>query len=497
MTTNAAIDISRTLVRNLLNSNVYPHSCKPIKVVETHISWVILTGNYAYKIKKPIDPGFLDFCSLERRRYFCRREIILNRRLAPHVYKRVIPITGSADNPQLGGDGEVIEYAIQMRQFDETLLLGRVASTLTGAQIDSLAETVGEFHNGIDVALHRDPFGRPEVVRDAAVQNFAAITLQMKRESSAIGRLRAWTECQFDQLEEVIEQRRHRGMVRECHGDMHLGNMFLEYGKPVIFDCIEFNDSFRFIDIMNEVAFTVMDLMLHRRSDLAFRFLNGWLEQTGDYAGLRLLPFYFVYRAMVRAKVECIRAHEAGENSGDADCHRQEFEHLVNLATQFAEPQSPTLIITHGFSGSGKTSGTQRLVEQGAVRLRSDVERKRLYGLGPGASSSGRIYAPSDTTRTYGQLQTLARDILEAGFTAVVDATFLRKAQREQFRQLAFCLGVPFTILDFQVSEDVLRQRVRQRTAQGKGASEADESVLELQFETAEPLEVGERSNGG
>lgn len=485
---------SRTLIENLLDRKLYPHPCGPIKVVETHISWVILTGAFAYKIKKPVNLGFVDFRSLQRRQYFCNREITLNRRLTPNVYKRVVPITGSDDNPRFHGEGEVIEYAIKMRQFDESLLLDRLAQTITGSQIDQLADVVADFHKRIEVASLTQPFGRSDVIHDAAEENFSEISLQLQQECVAIERLRAWTEYQFGELEDVFEKRRHGGMVRECHGDMHLGNMFMEDGKPVVFDCIEFNDSFRFIDIMSEVAFTVMDLASHGRTDLAYRFLNRWLEQTGDYAGLRVLRFYLVYRAMVRAKVACIRAHEAGIDPDEAARQEREFDNYIKLATQFAKPHSPKLVITHGFSGSGKTSGTQCLVEKGAVRVRSDVERKRLFNLGPGESSSGAIYTAADTKRTYDQLAMMAREIIEAGFTAIVDATFLKKAQREEFRELAFCLGVPFTILNFEVSEDILRQRIRKRAAQGNDASEADESVLDLQLTTAEPLDTEDQS---
>lgn len=488
---------SETLVENLLNPKIYPHPCGPMKIVETHISWVVLTGEFAYKIKKPVNLGFVDFRSLERRCHFCQREIDLNSRLTPNVYKQVVSITGSSSDPRFGGEGEVIEYAIKMRQFDDSLLLDRLAGTLTGTQIDTLADTVAMFHKDIEVVSLIQPFGRPDVILESANENFAEITSHLKNECVALERLRAWTEYQFGRLKDDFEHRRRGGMVRECHGDMHLGNMFLEHGMPVVFDCIEFNDSFRFIDIMNEVAFTIMDLTSHGRSDLAYRFLNRWLELTGDYAGLRVLPFYLVYRAMVRAKVACIRKHQSGDHREEAERYQREFESYLKLATQFAAPQSPKLIITHGFSGSGKTTGTQCLVENGALRVRSDIERKRLFDLGPGACSSGEIYTPADTKRTYEQLAMLAREIIEAGFTAIVDATFLKKEQREQFRELAFCLGVPFTILDFEVSEDILRDRIRQRAAAGTDASEADESVLDLQLKMAEPLDTKEQAVQG
>lgn len=486
---------AKTLIESLLNPTIYPHPCGPMKLVETHISWVILTGAFAYKIKKPVDLGFVDFRSLEQRHHFCEREISLNQRLTHNVYKRVVPITGTEDRPSIGGRGDAIEYAVKMRQFDESLLLDGIAKTLTGTQVDLLADTVAGFHRDIEVASLTLPFGRPDIILDAAAENFAEIEKHCAaHDSEIVQQLQSWTNFQFEKLKDEFEQRRRGGMVRECHGDMHLGNMFLEDGKPTIFDCIEFNDSFRFIDIMNEVAFTVMDLASHERRDLAYRFLNRWLEKTVDYDGLRVLRFYLVYRAMVRAKVACIRAHESDVSKEEAERQWDEFQKYLKLAGQFAAPQAPKLIITHGFSGSGKTSGTQCLVERGAVRIRSDIERKRLYNLGPGECSSGHIYTPADTKRTYDQLATLSRKVIESGFTAIVDATFLKKCQRDRFRELAFCLGVPFTILDFKASEDVLRERIRKRAEAGLDASEADESVLDLQLSIAEPLEADEGS---
>ncbi len=471
------------LIQNLQDARLYPHPCGPIRVVETYSSWVVLTGAFAYKIKKPVDLGFVDLRSLKRRYQFCQREIALNRRLTPNVYQRVIAIHGTTTEPRLSGDGLPIEYAIQMLQFDDSMLLDRIVRSITGGQIDLLADTVAAFHKGAEVASLDRPFGRPEVLLDAAEQNFSEITFHVPRsDSEVIDTLHSWTLYQFKQLKGDFEQRRRGGMVRGCHGDMHLGNMFLEDGKPVVFDCVKY-DSCRFIDVMNEVAFTVMDLASHDRSDLAYRFLNRWLERTGDYAGLRVLRFYLVYRAMARAKVACIRKNEDDAKPADADQFQADLGRYVRLAARFAQADYPKLIITRGYSGSGKTTGTQSLVERGAIRVRSDIERERLSSFGPGRSS-GTMYSAEYTKRTYDQLAILAADIIEAGFTAIVDAAFLKKSQRVQFRELAFCLGVPFTTLDCQASEDALR--IRERAAEGKDASEADESVLDLQLKTAE-----------
>ncbi|MFK7817344.1 MAG: AAA family ATPase, partial [Planctomycetaceae bacterium] len=401
---NTDTKLSNSLIGGLTNAALYPHPCDPIDVIETHISWVILTGPYAYKIKKPVDLGFVNFTTLDRRHYFCRQELWLNRRLAPELYKAVVPITGSPQEPRINGAGSPIEYAVKMRQFNQDELLdSRIRSDrISVDMIEQLADEIARFHKEVEVVSLTSPYGRADEILDAAADNFSAIQPYVdQRLRNAVKRLDAWTQYRFAQLRVEFEKRRRCGMVRECHGDMHLGNMFVERGVPTIFDCIEFNDSLRHIDIMSEVAFTVMDLVSHGRPDLAYRFLNRWLECTGDYAGLKVLRFYLTYRAMVRAKVACIREHEGGLAPAEADQLHRDFESYLNLGVRFVEAQSPKLIITHGFSGSGKTTGTNRLVEGGAIRVRSDIERKRLYKLGEGGCINPDLYTSEDTERTY------------------------------------------------------------------------------------------------
>jgi uncharacterized protein len=286
--------------------------------------------------------------------------------------------------------------------------------------------------------------------------------------------------------------------VRECHGDLHLGNMILQDDTVVIFDCIEFNDTFRWIDVASDVAFCTMDLEDRGRRDLAHRFLNAYLEATGDYGLLVPLPFYLTYRALVRAKVAGIRLGQRDISTEEAAPVRQEFESYLDLAQRYTRPARPRLWITHGLSGSGKTYYTQRLLEAtGAIRLRSDVERKRLFGLAPLEHSTGRrldLYAADVTQRTYAQLAQQATRVIQAGFAAIVDATFLQWAQRDGFRRLAEQLGVPLTILDFQAREATLRQRVARRSARADDASEADLAVLSSQLAAQEPLTAAEQA---
>ena len=487
----------QALLAALLQPSAYDHPVGPIDVMETHISYVLLTGDYAYKIKKPLDLGFLDFSTLEKRRFFCAEEVRLNRRLAPEIYLDVVAISGSPEHPAVNGTGPVLEYAVKMRQFPQDALLDRVLARggLSPAHVDLLADEIAAFHEKVPHAPQDSPFGTPENVYQPARQNFQQIRPLLEDEADA-RRLQAidhWTEKEYEAGEAAFAARKREGFVRECHGDLHLGNMALLDGRITLFDCIEFNPNLRWIDVMSEAAFLVMDLHARAREDYARRFLNAYLQRTGDYAGLGVFRFYLAYRAMVRAKVTCIRAAQPGPDAGQKNRALGQYRDYAALAEQFTAARKCALILTHGLSGSGKTTLTQPLLEAiGAVRLRSDVERKRLFNLPPLARSASGVgtglYTEDAGARTYERLAELARTVLRAGYPAIVDATFLQRARRDAFRRLAGQLGVPFAILDFRTSEDELRRRIAERQRQTQDASEADLAVLRHQIDTRQPL---------
>ncbi len=496
---------SRTaLIAALHDPRCYPHAVENLHVAETHISWIVLTGPFAYKVKKPVDLGFLDFRTLEARRFYCEEELRLNRRLAPDLYLEVVAITGGTDRPCVGGTGTAIEYAVKMRQFREADLLDRVQARgeLLPAHIDMLARTIATFHETCDRAPAGGPYGSPESVLEPARQNFVQMA-QLPSEPAdleRLGRLRSWSEAQGDALRGIFAARQRDGFVRECHGDLHLGNVFLENGVPRLFDCIEFNPNLRWIDVMNEVAFLVMDLHHRDHPDLARRFLNDYLEYTGDYSGLAALPYYLVYRAMVRAKVVLIRSAQPRVSAEERRLDLVEYRRFLRLADGFSAGRPLWVAIAHGLSGSGKSFFAQRLLEAcDAIRVRSDVERKRLGGLAPGQASlsplAAGLYTADATRRTYERLSALAAAVLDAGWPVIADATFLERPQRDLLRRVASDRGVPFRILDFQAPEALLRERVARRSRQGGDASEATLSVLERQLATAAPLGEDERAD--
>jgi uncharacterized protein len=485
----------------LLDPAIYPESVERVERLETHISYVFLAGPHAYKVKKALNLGFLDFTTLSRRHFYCQEELRLNRRLAPAIYLDVVPITGSYTRPRLGGDGAPIEYAVKMRRFAQEDILDALLARqcLTGAQIDRLAEKIATFHAAAEIASAEDSYGSPDAISQPALENFAQIrrTDAVSLNLADIDALEQWTVSQGAALAEDFRARKAGGFVRECHGDFHLGNVALVDDDITIFDCLEFSANLRWIDVMNEVAFMVMDLRDKKRPDLAQRFLNGYLEISGDYAGLRVLRFYVVYRAMVRAKVQALRAAQAGINAEQKAAALREYRNYVALARQQIQVARAAILITHGLSGSGKTTHTQTLLETiDAVRIRSDLERKRLHGVPPMARSGSRVaaglYTSEINLRTYQRLKDLTSTIVAAGYVVIVDATFIERRQRDPFRALAASVAVPFVILDFAVPLAILRARISERARSQHDASEADVPVLEHQLKTQEPLQPDE-----
>jgi aminoglycoside phosphotransferase family enzyme/predicted kinase len=464
-------------------------------VIETHISYVLLAGGHAYKIKKAVSLGFVDFSTLALRRHYCEEELRLNRRLAPAVYLDVVPIAGNVDRPEPGGEGEAIEYAVRMREFPQEALLSRELERgeLLPQEIDSLAAVVAAFHARVAVARPGDGYGSPEDVLVYVRENFEHLDRLRgdPAERIALSALRDWTEREFAALRGTIEARLAGGFVREGHGDLHLGNIARVEGRIVVFDGIDFNAHLRWIDVASEIAFTAMDLEDRGRPDLAHRFVDAYLSITGDYAGLAVLRFYVVYRALVRAKVAALRADQLATAEARAPVD-QECAGYVALARRHATAGRPGIVVTHGLSGSGKTTRSQAFLEQvGAVRLRTDVERKRLHGLAAtgrsGSEPGGGLYGADATRATYERVCELARAVVASGRVAILDGTFLMRWQRDLARSLAAGLHVPFAILAFDAEPETLRRRILARSLAGSDASEADLAVLAHQLATREP----------
>jgi len=470
------------------------------RVEETHISWVLLTGHDAYKIKKPVDLGFLDFSTLEARHFFCIEELRLNRRLAPEIYLDVVTIGGSLEQPVLGSE-PAIEYAVHMRRFAQSSLMDRMLAhgRITPAHIDKLAAIIASFHTALPPAAADSPFCAVAEIEAAALQNFEQLPqlLSAPKDLTMLEAVRKASALEFAACEPLFRQRAASGCVRECHGDLHLGNIVVLNDIPTPFDGIEFSAALRWIDVISEISFTVMDLLKRCRPQLGWRLLNAYLESTGDYQGCGVLRFYLAYRAMVRAKIAAIRASQRGvaKTRQELKCCRN----YLGLAHDCLTRRRPVMIITHGLPGCGKSTFAQLALERlGAIRIRSDVERKRLFGLAALAGSNSQIgagiYSEDATRRTYAQLGELARIVIAAGFPVIVDAAFLRHEEREHFRALAQEMAVPFVTASLQTDAAVLAQRLAQRSSRGTDASEADVSVLQKLQLAQEPLRDQELS---
>ncbi len=478
------------LIAALMHGDGFAEAPDAVALVETHASWLLLAGEFAWKIKKPVTLPFLDYGTLARREACCRAELELNRRLAPDLYLDVVPIGGSETAPVMG-TLPAIEWAVRMRRFDEAGRLDHVAARgeLRPQHMAQLAAMLVDFHAAAQTAPSGSRFGEPEQVLAAARENFVELRqLLPPADRAATERLAAWTEAEFARRAGDFAARKQGGCIREGHGDLHLGNLVLIGDKVTAFDCIEFNDDFRWNDPVSEIAFVWIDLVDHGRPDLAAAFLNAWLEAGGDFAAIAVLRFYAVYRAVVRAKIAALRA--AQEDAAAAATEITAARGYLDLAWKIAVPGAPTLAITCGLSGTGKTTAsTARLRDPGRtdagclIRLRSDVERKRLFGMAPLAASGsqlgGGIYTVEANARTYARLLELARSLLQAGWPVIVDAAFLRRAERDEFRRLAAELGVEFGIVYLKAEPGELRRRI---AARRNDASEATVEVLERQL---------------
>lgn len=472
----------------------------PVRRIETHASVLLIAGGMAYKLKKALDLGFLDFRTLERRRRFCSEELRLNRRSAPELYLDVQPLTGDPAAPDLGGSGPVLEWVLRMRAFDNDGLWDRLAArgALRPEMVDALAGELVALHRGAAVAAADDPAGQPAAIRALLLDS---LELLDRLCSGAAQRrllqvLRAWEAGAFAALEPVFAERLRGGHVRECHGDLHLGNVTEVEGRTRLFDALEFDRALRFTDVTSDVAFLAMDLRAHRLARLAHRFVDAYLAGCGDYDGLRVLRWYAVHRALVRAKVAALRASQLG-GSDAAAAAAELADRYLDAALAESRPGPKLLLLTHGLPGSGKTLLTQSLLELlGAVRLRADVERKRLFGLAPldraDPDLHERLYGDAANTATLDRLCSGAALALRAGWPVILDATFIRRAVRERVLALAGSLGARPLILDFRAPDALLRERVLARAARADDASDAGAAELALLQAAAEPLSAGE-----
>lgn len=469
------------LIEMLLRKESYTHPAEQITLMETHISWVILAGDFAYKIKKPLNLGFLDFSTLEKRRHYCTEELRLNQRLAPQLYLNVVAISQQDQDIVITTESQhAIEYAVQMRRFSQQQMLLPCLQQhqVSSQQIRQFANTMATFHQQIARTQSVDSYDQYREFVAVVDENFHHI--QQFSPSPQLDTHHKITLDQIQHHKSLIQQRQRNGFVRECHGDLHLANLVVLEQKIVPFDCIEFNPKLYWIDVISEIAFLIMDLQQRGYDEMANQFLNQYLQQTGDYHGIVLLPIYLNYRAMVRAKISAIRLQQEDDTSA-RDGEHQQFSRYLRLAQDYSQQRTGALIITHGLSGSGKSWLCQQLSPPlNAIQIRSDVERKRLFNGLP----EEQLYSTVKTRDTYHHLRYLAEPLISSGEVVLIDATCLQPWQRTLFQELAEKCQVPFLILQLHVPYTQLEKNILHRQKLKNDPSDADLAILAKQYST-------------
>jgi aminoglycoside phosphotransferase family enzyme/predicted kinase len=481
------------LIQQMMQPGFYPHGVtEPIQMMQTHVSYVLLTGDYAYKVKKAVNFGFLDYSTVEARHHFCLEEIRLNQRTAPEIYLEVLPIVQVGDRFQLGTAGaeNPVEYLLKMRAFNQDDLLSCrfEQGKLTEAEMEELGRVVAQFH----AKAHRDDyirsFGQVAKVREALDENYqqtqkyigSAQTCQQYEETQA------FTDEFFANRQALLNSRIENNWIRECHGDLHLRNISLWQGKITLFDCIEFNEPFRFVDVMYDVAFMVMDLEVRDSLDFANAFLNSYVEQTGDWEGLQVLPLYLSRQAYVRAKVTSFLLDDPAVPEAAKEEAAATAASYYKLAWQYTQPQNGQLILMSGLSGSGKTTVARKIARRlRAIHLRSDAVRKHLGGVGLEQPGGADLYTAEMSQKTYDRLLELGTTLASQGFSVILDAKYDRSELRGDAIAKAQSYDLPIKIVHCTAPLEVLRDRLSKRTGD---VSDATPELVAQQQATAEPF---------
>ncbi|HEV2546548.1 MAG TPA: AAA family ATPase [Stellaceae bacterium] len=454
-----------------------------VERVTTHCSQIFLVGERAFKLKRAVKYSYLDYSTVALRERFCRAELAVNRRTAPELYVAVHAVTRDVSGAlAFDGAGEVLDWVVEMRRFDEETLFDRLAEAgkLEGGTIRRLADAIAAFHR--EAAAMPDHGGAAAMARTFAMNDENLRLAAPPLDRAAIDDLRAAMAVHLARAAPLLETRRKNGKVRRCHGDLHLGNVCLVEGRPTLFDAIEFNDDFAGIDVLYDIAFLLMDLTARRLPQLAAIAFNRYLDRSGDDDGLPALPLFLSARAGVRAHVLGTLAR--GVTGGEAARAGVRAAAYLRLALVLLAPHPPRLIAIGGLSGSGKSSVAEALAGDflpapGARVIRSDVVRKRLAGVAAERRLPRASYDLASAERVYAASREAARRVIAAGYSAILDAAFLREPEREAAEIVAQELSIPFTGLWLEAPPDVLAQRIEHRRGD---VSDADRTVLAQQL---------------
>jgi aminoglycoside phosphotransferase family enzyme/predicted kinase len=464
------------VIQAMLTPEFYPHPVTaPISLIQTHISYILLTGEYAYKVKKPMNFGFLDYSTLEKRQHFCQEELRLNQRGAAGLYLEFFAVVQVGDRLQLSQpdlvtpDQIVVDYGVKMRQFPQDTLLTSLyeRGELTEALIADLARAIAQFHARSETNDYIRTFGTIPAIRESIDENYDQTEQYIGGPQTQIqfDETRAYTDRFFATQEALFARRVAQHRIRECHGDLHLRNICFWENQLWLFDCIEFNEPFRFVDVMFDIAYIVMDLAVRDATALSAVFLNTYLEQTGDWEGLFVLPLYVSRQTYVRAKVTSFLLGDPAVPEADKQTASETAAFYYRLAWQYSQPKQGRLILMAGLSGSGKSTTARTLAKQwNAIHIRSDAVRKHLAGIPLHHRGGDELYTPEMTQTTYHRLLELGVQLAQAGYTVILDAKYDRQSLRQEAIAQAQSHQIPLHILHCTAPESVLIQRLQART---------------------------------
>lgn len=487
----------------LQTPSAYPVETRTVELIQTHISWLFLTDSHVFKIKKPVNFGFLDFSTLDLRHFYCLEELRLNRRLCPDIYERVIALRETGEGAAFAGDGKVIDYAVMMKRLPADRMLDRLVDGdgINAEEIRTVALEISRFHSSAPTSPHISSFGSLEQIQDNWRENIEQSTAFQKSTlpPAVAATIFSYVESFIASHTPLFAERIESGYIRECDGDIHLGNICLLNNAVYIFDCIEFNERFRCSDTAADIAFLLMDLDFHRRPDLADAALTAYIEASGDTGCAKLITFYKVYRAFVRGKVESLQLLDPGICREARIAAEKRAIGYFRLAQGYCVRGSlpPTLFITCGTMGCGKsTLAGQLAFELGLRTFNSDSERKLLAGLRPETAARlpfrEGLYSSEMNMATYRQLERLAEGELSSGRSVVIDASFGTAAGRAEFARLAAVQGAQFVILYVLCDSGEQLRRLSERSARGDSVSDGRVELLDQQqkhFETPDNSE--------
>ena len=488
------MSILPSIAEALLNSQAYPHKPRKIELVQTQMSFLFLTGDYVYKVKKPVNLGYLDYTTLEKRRFFCHQELELNRRLCPEVYLAVAPIVEYKGALHIEGEGKTVEYAVKMKQLprdhmmDVLLPRGQVSQEM----VTKVAEKLVSFHQRAETNPEIAAFGKLGVIRQNTDENFAQTEryVGVSIPSTEYNRIENYTDDFMQSNASLFNKRIREGKIRDCHGDLHAAHVCFT-DDICIYDCIEFNDRFRYSDVASEIAFLAMDLDRYQQADLSNHLVNTYVELSHDEELLKLLNFYKCYRAYVRGKVESFKLDDPYLTEEEKKASLATAESYFDLACSYARAK-PLVIITTGLVGTGKTTVAEALSQRlGCATISSDVIRKKLANISPTEHRfeefQGGIYSADFSAKTYSEMFQQADKILSQGQSVILDATFGRKEDRLQAKKLAEERGADFVVLECLLDEENTKRRLEERL-KGETTSDGRWEIFEFQKQRFDPV---------